>query len=186
MAQRSLRAFLSFVYDDGADARRRWSLLFEVLCRASLEDIHRQSDALYQKLVRSLNQEVLESLRQDGRQWFEATIKQLSAGKPYRAEGYALILCQMRLTSGEDIFSFGPVVPELKNPEQLLHELRACVVSDLMHLKCSALLRCSFCSRIFLRTDRRLARYCSDKCRYRFHERERRKPPTKGRRHGSL
>lgn len=166
----SLRAFLSFVYDSDLDVREQWSRLFTVLCRLTLEEIREQSEDIYRLIVTRVHPEGLGWLRKKARPWFEKMIQDLQAGKPFRVKGIELELSKFTLSSGDQIFWSGSGLPEVENHRGVLKELKRCVVEDLAQLRTSALLRCTACQRLFLRTDQREAEYCSQRCRNRAYE----------------
>lgn len=170
----SLRAFLSFIYSPQLDAKRLWSDLFAVLCRLTLREIEKQSDELYRAIVNEIDPVVLSWLRTKGRPWFEKTMADLRAGEPFEVKGYRWELRKSRLPSGEEAFWLGSVIPRLEDRQDVLKELKGCVLRDLVGLNPSALLRCEVCKRYFLRTDKREARHCSQACRWKaYDERQR-------------
>jgi hypothetical protein len=175
----SLRAFLSFIYRRHKDPRGYWSDLSQVLFLLSLEEIRKQSDEQYGLLVSSLRPGDLDWLQTKAKAWFEGMMADLREGGEWEAKDYVWRIQKTRLVSGEEIFWYAPVVPEFKDREDLYDELRSLVAWDLMYLKVAALPRCAECRECFLRLDKRPARFCSQRCRYRNYDREKRGSPSR-------
>lgn len=170
----SLRHFLSFIYGRQKDVRDYWNDLSKTLFVMSLEEIRQRSDEVYRNLVTSLTEKDLEWLQAKGRAWFEGMMADLLEEGEWEAKDYVWRIHKVMLTSGEEVFWYAPVVPEFRDRQSLLEELKGLVAWDLMYLKVSALPRCAECRQFFLRLDKRAARVCSQRCRYRNYDREKR------------
>lgn len=185
----SLRSFLAFIYEPNLTAENAWAFLAQILFRVSLKEFQEKHEDYYRDLVNNFPLQVLRSVQQEIREWFEEMVDSISAGKPWSfkpLQAYQWSIAKKEAVSGEQVFWVGPNLPATEETRLLVSSLQEIVLWNIMYLKASALIRCEECRRFFLRTDARPARFCSQPCRWQSYnrlrlEKLRRKRAGKGR-----
>ncbi len=160
-----LRQFLAFIYADYQDGFHFTADYLPLVFDEPIEDVRKRKPGIVEDFVKGWSLEVCQRIQKEVREDFKEWVEKAQQGTEIRLGKVELFFSMVDRPGVGKVFTIRRQ-PELgPAKEDPAAQLLKRALFHLVELKENALRICEECERYFIQSDRRPARFCSQRCR---------------------